>query len=154
VPVWVTVVAEMADRLAQVTGVPADPLDAYLTNRHLARGSVDGPGERHSGHWIDGALRPPDTATARWLAGGRMGFCLPQGAAPLWRVPGHRRPAAQGIGSARELAHYRLPDPTAPGRFDVARERAARYGRSHALLGIIECTVFEMAWKPGGLEQS
>ncbi len=33
VPTWVTVVAEMAHRLAQVTGIPADPLDAYLTNR-------------------------------------------------------------------------------------------------------------------------
>jgi uroporphyrinogen decarboxylase len=58
----------------------------------------------------------------------------------------------RGITSARELAGYRLPDPAAPGRFDVARERAQRYGQTHALLGIIECTVFEMAWNLVGLE--
>jgi uroporphyrinogen decarboxylase len=58
----------------------------------------------------------------------------------------------EGIASARELAQYRLPDPAAHGRFAVARDRAARYGGSHALLGIIECTVFEMAWNLVGLE--
>jgi uroporphyrinogen decarboxylase len=58
----------------------------------------------------------------------------------------------QGIHTASELARYRLPDPAAPGRFDIARNQAERYGQTHALLGIIECTVFEMAWNLVGLE--
>jgi uroporphyrinogen decarboxylase len=61
------------------------------------------------------------------------------------------RPLA-GIRTAAELARYGLPDPGAPGRFDVAQDRASRHGSSHALLGIIECTVFEMAWNLVGLE--
>jgi uroporphyrinogen decarboxylase len=51
------------------------------------------------------------------------------------------------------LARYRLPDPYAPGRFDVAKEHSQRYGQEYALLGVIECTVFEMAWNLVGLEQ-
>ena len=44
------------------------------------------------------------------------------------------------------------PIPASQGRFDVAGEHAARYGQTHALLGVIECTVFEMAWNLVGLE--
>lgn len=59
----------------------------------------------------------------------------------------------RGISSAGELARYQVPDPSLPGRFDIARDHSNRYGREYALLGVIECTVFEMAWNLVGLEQ-
>jgi uroporphyrinogen decarboxylase len=59
----------------------------------------------------------------------------------------------KGIDSARELARYHFPDPGEPGRYDVAAEHSRHYGQEYALLGVIECTVFEMSWNLVGLEQ-
>lgn len=153
VPVWVTVVAEMAERLAEVTGVAADPLDAYLTNRISHAALLTGLGNDVVGigstapHGRPARERPDGTLEDEWGFGYRR---VPHRFGTYREIVG--RPLS-GIGSARELAHHRLPDPAAPGRFDIARERAARYGASHALLGIVECTVFEMAWNLVGLEQ-
>jgi uroporphyrinogen decarboxylase len=152
VPVWVTVVADLAEGLAQVAGIPADPLDAYLTNRISHAALLTALGNDIVGI---GSTAPPATPTrAR-----HDGYLEDEWGLIYRRVP-HRfgtylevvgRPLA-GITSARELAGYRLPDPAAPGRFDLARERAARYGQTHGLLGVVECTVFEMAWNLVGLE--
>ena len=153
VPVWVTVVAEMADRLAQVTGNPADPLDAYLTNRISHAALLTALGNDIVGI---GSTAPPARPTRQRPDGfleDEWGFVYRRVPHPFGVYLDIVGRPLKGIGSARELARYRLPDPAAPGRFDVARERAARYGRSHALLGIIECTVFEMAWNLVGLEQ-
>jgi len=152
VPVWVTIVAEMADRLGQVTGIPADPLDAYLTNRISHAELLTALGNDVVGI---GSTAPPSCPTRQRPDGyleDEWGFVyrrVPHAFGVYLEIVG--RPLA-GIASARELSRYRLPDPAAPGRFDAARDRAGRYGRSHALLGIIECTVFEMAWNLVGLE--
>ena len=125
VPVWVTVVAEMADRLAEVTGIPADPLDAYLTNRISHAELLTALGNDVVGIGSTAPPAAPDTRAARRLPGGRMGLCLPPGAAPLWRLLGDRGAAAARASRRRaSWPGYRLPDPAAPGRFDVARERA------------------------------
>ncbi|HNS50040.1 MAG TPA: uroporphyrinogen decarboxylase family protein [Anaerolineae bacterium] len=153
VPVWVTVVADLAERLAEVTGVAADPLDAYLTNRisHAALltalgNDVVGIGST-APHARPARERPGGTLEDEW---GFVYRRVPHRFGTYLEIVG--RPLA-GIDSARELAHYPLPDPAAPGRFDIARDRAERYGSTHALLGIIECTVFEMAWNLVGLER-
>jgi uroporphyrinogen decarboxylase len=153
VPVWVTVVAEMADRLAQVAGVPADPLDAYLTNRISHAALLTALGNDIVGI---GSTAPPSRPTRERPDGfleDEWGFVYRRVPHPFGVYMDIVGRPLKGIGSARELALYRLPDPASPGRFDVARERAARYGRSHALLGVVECTVFEMAWNLVGLEQ-
>jgi uroporphyrinogen decarboxylase len=153
VPVWVTVVADMAAKLAEVAGIAADPLDAYLTNRISHAALLTALGNDVVGI---GSTAPPSSPTRTR----HDGYLEDEWGLIYRRVP-HRfgtylevvgRPL-HGIGSARELARYRLPDPVAPGRFEVARERAAYYGQTHALLGIVECTVFEMAWNLVGLEQ-
>jgi uroporphyrinogen decarboxylase len=152
VPVWVTVVADLADRLAQVAGIAPDPLDAYLTNRISHAALLTALGNDVVGI---GSTAPPAQPTRQRPDGyleDEWGFVyrrVPHRFGTYLEIVG--RPLA-GISSARELAGTRLPDPSAPGRFDVARDRANRYGRTHALLGIIECTVFEMAWNLVGLE--
>lgn len=57
------------------------------------------------------------------------------------------------ITSTRELARYRFPRVDAPGRWDMAREMIARFGREYALIGMVELTVFEYAWNLIGLEK-
>lgn len=153
VPVYVTVVAEMADRLSQVTGIPANPYDAYLTNRISHAELLTGLGNDVVGI---GSTAPPDCPTKTRSDGSRVdewGFVyrpVPHAYGTYHEIV--ERPL-KGITSARELARYHVPDPQAPGRFDVARDHSQRYGQDYALLGVIECTVFEMAWNLVGLEQ-
>jgi uroporphyrinogen decarboxylase len=153
VPMYVTVVAELAEALAEIAGIPADPQDAYLTNRISHAGLLTALGNDVVGI---GSTAPPSCPTRTRSDGLRVdewGLVyrpVPHPFGVYLEVVG--RPLS-GIRSAKELARYRLPDPHAPGRFDVAREHAQRYGRDYALLGVIECTVFEMAWGLVGLEQ-
>ncbi|MFZ5918227.1 MAG: uroporphyrinogen decarboxylase family protein [Chloroflexota bacterium] len=152
VPVWVTVVAELAEQLGRATGIPADPLDAYLTNRISHAALLTALGNDVVGI---GSTAPPSRPTRERPDGfleDEWGFVyrrVPHAFGIYLEIVG--RPLA-GITLAKELARYRLPDPAAPGRFDIARERAAHYGPEYALLGVIECTVFEMAWNLVGLE--
>jgi uroporphyrinogen decarboxylase len=158
VPVWVTVVGDLAERMAEVSGVAADPLDAYLTNRISNAALLTALGNDVVGIGATAPPTHPTTTRPDGFVEDEWGF--------VYRRVAHEfgtyleivgRPLA-GIRSARELAgygpfgNYRLPDPEAKGRFDIARDRATTYGHSHALLGIIECTVFEMAWNLVGLE--
>lgn len=152
VPVWVTVVGDLAERLAQATGIPADPLDAYLTNRISNAALLTSLGNDVVGI---GSTAPPSQAIHTRSDGyleDEWGFIyrrVPHQFGSYLEIVG--RPLA-GISSAGELARHPLPDPAAPGRFDIARDRAGAYGQTHALLGIVECTVFEMAWNLVGLE--
>ena len=151
-PIYVTVVAELADALSQSTGIAPNPCDAYLTNRISHAALLTALGNDIVGI---GATAPSNHATRTRPDGCRVdewGFVYHPVAHPFGiyhEIVG--RPLA-GITSSRELAHYDLPDPHEKGRFDVAGEHAARYGQTHALLGVIECTVFEMAWNLVGLE--
>ena len=153
VPVYVTVVSEMADRLSQATGLPVHNCDAYLTNRISHAELLTALGNDVVGI---GSTAPPDRSTRTRADGFRVdewGFVyrpVPHAYGVYYEIV--ERPL-KGITSARELAGYRVPDPYAPGRFDVAREHSARYGKEYALLGVIECTVFEMTWNLVGLEQ-
>jgi len=153
VPVWVTVVADLAERLAAKVGIPAEPADAYLTNRISHPALLTALGNDVVGI---GATAPPGHPTRLRPDGyledewGLVYRRVPHDFGTYLEVVG--RPL-RGIVSAAELAGYRLPDPAARGRFDLARRQAERYGRDCALLGIIECTVFEMAWNLVGLEQ-
>ena len=153
VPVYVTVVSEMADELSKVTGIRPDNCDAYLTNRISHAEILTTLGNDVVGI---GSTAPPCCPTQTRSDGFRVdewGFVyrpVPHAFGIYYEIV--ERPLA-GITSARELAHYSVPDPYTPGRFDVAQERSERYGRGWALLGVIECTVFEMAWNLVGLEQ-
>jgi uroporphyrinogen decarboxylase len=153
VPVWVTVVADLAERMAQVTGLPADPHDAYLTNRISHAEMLTALGNDVVGIGATAPPSHPTLARPDGLLGDEWGFVYRQVPHPFgtyMEIVG--RPLA-GIRTASEVARYRPPDPEAPGRFDAAYDLVERYGQTHALMGIVECTVFEMAWNLVGLEQ-
>jgi uroporphyrinogen decarboxylase len=152
VPVWVTVVADLAERLAEVTGISPDPLDAYLTNRISHAAMLTALGNDVVGI---GSTAPPSQPTRTrpdGLLEDEWGFVYRQVPHPFGTYQEIVGRPLQGIRTVSELTHYRLPDSTTSGRFDIAREQASRYGETHALLGIVECTVFEMAWNLVGLE--
>lgn len=153
VPMYVTVVSEVADGLSQVTGLPVHNCDAYLTNRISHAQILTSLGNDIVGigstapDCCPTITRPDGFRVDEW---GLVYRQVPHGFGVYQEVVD--RPL-KGITSARELSRYRLPDPYAPGRFDTAREHSERYGDEFALLGVIECTVFEMAWNLVGLEQ-
>ena len=153
VPIYVTVVSEMAEELAQATGIPTNDCDAYLTNRISHAEMLIALGNDVVGI---GATAPPGHPSRIRSDGFRVdewGFVyrpVPHACGVYYEIVER---SLRGITSARELAHYRVPDPHAPGRFDIAQDHSERYGQAYALLGIIECTVFEMAWNLVGLEQ-
>jgi uroporphyrinogen decarboxylase len=153
VPVWVTMVADLADRMAEVTGLPTDPLDAYLTNRISHAEMLTGLGNDVVGI---GATAPPSHPTRTrpdGLLEDEWGFAYRQVPHPFGTYMEIVGRPLEGIRSARDVARYSPPDPEAPGRFDMARDLIEGYGHSHALLGIVECTVFEMAWNLVGMEK-
>jgi uroporphyrinogen decarboxylase len=153
VPMYVTVVSEVADGLSQVTGLPAHNCDAYLTNRISHAQILTSLGNDIVGI---GSTAPDCCPTITRSDG----FRVDEWGLVYRKVP-HEFGAYQevverpleGITSTRELGRCSFPDPYARGRFDVARSNAERYGHQYALLGVIECTVFEMAWNLVGLEQ-
>jgi uroporphyrinogen decarboxylase len=152
VPVWVTVVGDLAEKLAQVTGIPPDPLDAYLTNRISHAAMLTALGNDVVGIGATAPFLQPTRTRPDGLLEDEWGFVYRQVPHPFGTYQEVVGRPLQGIRSATELARYRLPDPAAPGRFDIARHQVDRYGQTHALLGIVECTVFEMAWNLVGLE--
>jgi uroporphyrinogen decarboxylase len=150
---YVTVVSEVAEALSRVTGIEPHNCDAYLTNRishaeiltSLGNDVVGIGSTAPSG--CPTRTRPDGFRVDEW---GLVYRQVPHGFGVYQEVVG--RPLS-GITSARELVSYSMPDPGAAGRFDVATDHSQRYGRDYALLGVIECTVFEMAWNLVGLEQ-
>ncbi len=153
VPMYVTVVQEVAERLSQVMGIPANLYDAYLTDRISHAELLTALGNDVVGIGSTAPTGCPTRTRSDGLLVDEWGLVyrpVPHSSGFYYEIV--ERPLT-GIASAQELAHYRLPDPQAPGRFDVARDHSQRYGRDYALLGVIECTVFEMAWNLVGLEQ-
>jgi len=153
VPMYVTVVSEMAEALSRITGIESHNCDAYLTNRISHAEILTTLGNDVVGI----GSTAPDCCPTRARPDG---FCVDEWGLVYRQVPHGfgvyqevvERPLS-GITSAGELARYTMPDPGATGRLDVAKDHSQRYGRDYALLGVIECTVFEMAWNLVGLEQ-
>ena len=153
VPMYVTVVSEIAGGLSQVTGLPVQNHDAYLTNRISHAQILTSLGNDIVGI----GSTAPDCCPTRTRPDG---FQVDEWGLVYRQVPHEfgvyqevvERPL-KGIASETEVSQYRLPDPYARGRFDAAREHSERYGDEYALLGVIECTVFEMAWNLVGHEQ-
>jgi uroporphyrinogen decarboxylase len=48
---------------------------------------------------------------------------------------------------------YNPPDPTVEDKYDSSKELIDNYGKYHAIVGVIVCTIFETAWALRGLEK-
>jgi len=57
------------------------------------------------------------------------------------------------ITSADEVYKFPFPDPTAEGRFEVARATIEMYKNDYFIIGDVELTMFEMAWHMVGMEK-
>jgi uroporphyrinogen decarboxylase len=57
------------------------------------------------------------------------------------------------ISSADEVTRFPFPDPTAEGRFEVAKATIKKFRNDYFIIGDIELTMFEMAWHMVGMEK-
>ncbi len=59
----------------------------------------------------------------------------------------------KNVSSAKEISQYPFPDPFAPGRYNEAIKTIQKYGEDYAVVGNLECAIFETAWYLVGLEK-
>lgn len=55
--------------------------------------------------------------------------------------------------SPKDILDYPFPDPNDSRRYQFAAQTVKEYGRSHAIIGELETTIFETAWYLVGLEK-
>ena len=41
---------------------------------------------------------------------------------------------------------HEFPNPFEGGRFDIAKRQIAQYGKTHAVIGLLQMTMFETSW--------
>ena len=58
-----------------------------------------------------------------------------------------------GAETIADVESYSFPDPFAEGRYDAAERAVERYGKEYAIVGDLECFMFETAWYLVGLEK-
>jgi len=149
-PVFVTLTSQVAERLADAVGLPREPpLDSLLSTRISHPRLLTQLGNDAVGI---AACAPPGAATRREGDG-----TLVNEWGMRFRSVGlydefSEFPLAHASAVA-DVAGYPLPDPLAEGRYDVAEATVREYGRSHAVVGDLECSMFETAWYLVGLEK-
>jgi len=52
-----------------------------------------------------------------------------------------------------EVDEFKMPDPLAPGRWDLAEKMIKRYKDNFAIVGDLETTIFELSWNLVGMEK-
>lgn len=55
--------------------------------------------------------------------------------------------------SPEDIKNYPFPLVNAPGRFEAAKATIEKYGNNYAVIGDLECAIFETAWYLTGLEK-
>lgn len=55
--------------------------------------------------------------------------------------------------TVEDITSYKFPNPIAPGRFREAAKTIEKFGKSHAVVADLECSIFETAWYLTGLEK-
>lgn len=149
-PVFMTLTPQVAERLADAVGVPREPpLDSLLSTRisharlltHLGNDAVG-----------IAACAPPDARTRREEDG-----TLVNEWGMRFRSVGlydefSQFPLAHAS-AVEDVESWPLPDPLAEGRYDAAEATVREFGSGYAVIGDLECSMFETAWYLVGLEK-
>ena len=54
----------------------------------------------------------------------------------------------------KKLAAYKIPDPDAPEVYEPMRDLVKRYGDTHFICSVLQCSIFEAGWYLHGLEDT
>lgn len=151
VPAFVTVTPQLAEALAAHLGIRDYTLaDSPRSQNRISFHELMVP----LGNDVVGiGACSPTAEPTRELGGGlktNEWRCVYRDAGYYSEMVEHPLAAARRVA---DVAAFPFPDPLAPGRFDLARRVAERYGATHYLCGDLECTVFEGSWYLVGMEK-
>lgn len=150
-PVYCSVVPQLAEKLGKYLGMPAGPaLDSPMSGLRIS--------------WMDMMLKLGSDCIC-------IASCAPDNAPTVHHEDGlivnewgigmrnhglyddfEVHPLAD-VESVKDVEDYPFPDPEAPGRFRLAEEAMAKYGKDYGIIGDLECSIFETSWYLVGLEK-
>jgi len=149
-PLFVTITPQTARKLSSALDLPyEEPLDSLLSTRISHMGLLTEAGNDAAGI---AACAPTDSPTYT----DNQGLIINEWGMRFKTVGVYNEFAGfplAGIKERKEIEIYKFPDPLAAGRYDPARQTVRRYGENYAIIGDLECTMFETAWYLVGLEK-
>ncbi len=149
VPIFATLTAPVAERVGEYLGISPDIKEAFLADRVSHTDILLELGNDCVGI----SANYPDNQPVEELGGGRKRDewgIIYEKRGPYWEAV--ERPLSN-IAEKKDLGSYEIPKVDAPGRFQEAKEAAAKYGDEYALVASIECTMFELAWSLVGFDK-
>jgi uroporphyrinogen decarboxylase len=149
-PLYVSLTPQTAVKLAKAAGMPEEPpLDSLLSTRISHMGLLTKLGVDAVGI----AACSPDDFPTRELEDGTLvnEWGMRFKSCGLY-FEFYEYPLAKAE-TVEDIEKYTFPDPLAKGRFDAAREAVGKYGEDYAILGDLECAIFETSWYLVGLEK-
>ena len=147
VPVFANLTPQIAEKLGKKMNLPYEPVDSLLSTRishtkillELGNDAVGiGPSrEIPTKQLKDGRLQDEFGIIYK-----RVGLYDEAVARPLSNVE-----------SIADLETFKMPDPLAESRYELAEEMVDQYADDYAIVGDLEATIFELAWNLVGLDK-
>ena len=97
--------------------------------------------------WANCYYQSQEPYTDEWGVGWRPAqYTTPFGKGSYTEITGHP------LADADALSTYRPPDPNRPELYEDAAHLIRNYGQEYFIVGVTVTTIFETAWRCGGLE--
>ncbi len=149
-PVYVSLTPQIAEKLSEAYGLPFEPaIDAMESARISHMGLLTEMGA----DIIAIAPTAPPTAPTIILQDGRVKNewgMISKEIGDYFELD--EFPLSDAL-TKEDILKYPFPDPTAPGRFDIAQEMLTVYGNTHGIIGNVETMFFEISWYLTGYEK-
>ena len=149
-PIFTTVTPQVADKMAEHLGLPKEPpLDSLLSTRISHMDLLTKLGNDCVGI----AACAPKSFPTKILDDGIIENEWHMKFKPAGLYNEFYEYPLANIKSASDLDSYDFPDPLADGRYDAAEAAVAKYSKDYAIVGDLECCIFETAWYLIGLQK-
>jgi uroporphyrinogen decarboxylase len=149
VPILANLTSQVAEKVGSLYGLPYEPHEAYLSDRvsfteillHLGNDAVMiGPGRDQN---RPTRVLEDGTTEDEWgIVRKMVGFYCETVKKPL-----------ENANTVEDINNYRMPDPLAQGRWDLAEKAVAKYAGEYGIVGNLEVTLFELANDLMGMEK-
>jgi uroporphyrinogen decarboxylase len=147
VPVFANLTPQLAEKLGKEMNLPYEPEDSFLSTRNshteiLLELGNDGVGIAACRE-IPTKTLENGTIKDEWgIIYKQVGFYTEAIIRPLAHVE-----------TIEQLDQYRIPDPLAPSRWELAEKMVKKYSKDYAIIGDLEATMYELAWNLVGMEK-
>ena len=149
-PIFATLTPQVAEKLAKKLNLqPEPPLDSLLSTRISHTNLLTKLGNDCVGIAACAAKNSPTKVLKDGIIVNEWGMKFKP--AGLYNEF-YEYPLAHAE-TVADVDNYNFPDPLAEGRYDAAEKTVRKYSKDYAVLGDLECFMFETAWYLVGLEK-